>query len=181
MQPFTLTKFCIVTIYIVVVTVSTTSMAQNELTTTGPDGTSKSAPIKKMFTEEGCWGFVVEVLSAEQGIFANSEISCSATNPPPADNTKVNVIQRHPEDLIEYGVGTSLQILMVDAEGNCASILPGSKKGSTILLGCVGSTITIQPGASVIWQGSNLAPTDQKAITFKFVDVDGKISIVKTP
>ena len=180
MQPITLTKYCIVTIYIIVVTVSTTSMAQNDLTTTGPDGTSKRAPIKKMFTKEGCWGFIVEVLSAEQGIFASSEISCGATKPPPADNTKVNVIRRHPADLIEYGIGTSLQILMVDAEKNCASTLPGSKQGSTTLLGCAGSTITIQPGASVNWNGTNLAPTDQKAITLKFVYIDGKISIVET-
>jgi hypothetical protein len=149
--------------------------AQNTMSTAGPDGGTKRAAIKDVWAQGGCWGFMVEVENPDQGIFTSADLKCDIKHPPVADRTAVNVVKRSDGDLVELGVGTRLQLLMLTPDGECDNGLPGAQRKAAALIGCPGATVTIQPGASVRLAGRELSPGGGSEVTFKLDLVNGAI------
>ena len=75
------------------------------------------------------------------------------------NDTKANITAHTEDRNIQLGVGSSLNLLLVESSGK---IMVKS------LLGYPGSELTLQPQTSVVWKGMNLYPGGDKPVTFTF-------------
>lgn len=135
------------------------SRAQGSVSSQSPDGVTHKTPIRDVWSVGALWGLMTEVERPEQSIFATADISEGlARGMFPADYTTINVVRRVNHDVIELGVGTKAQLAVIHtASGN----------ESRALWGQPGSTVILQPEASVIWKNSELTPSGNAAVTFK--------------
>jgi hypothetical protein len=135
------------------------SGANGSMTSTSPDGVTHKTPINDIWSVGSTWGLMLEVDKPEQSIFADADISRDLSKGVfPGDYTTINVVRRLNEQLMELGVGTKAQL---------ATVQTASGNESRTLWGYPGSTVILQPGASVIWKGSELTASGNTAVKFK--------------
>lgn len=84
-----------------------------------------------------------------------------------ADSTYANVTRRIDEKTIELGVGTKLEVALFIPIGSSKFVDKAGGNKKIALLGHPGSTITLQPGASLVWRGMELSPMGRTPVTFR--------------